>query len=342
MKFYISIDYTDKESRTALPLLIKFLKGKKVAFEIEKNDHKNSVAKSRNADMIIAFGSSFNILRTFRKNPQSDKPVLGVSVYGNEFLPEIKLEEFEEFFERITNGEYNTEKRNRIELMVDSKPFPPVLNEVVIAAKKSASTIIYSLYIDKKQMFKDEGDGIIISTPTGSTGYSASSGGPIVLQGSNVIALTPLSSMQQNKPMIVSDESEITIKNANSDGEIEIICDGRFRYPFKGKELTIKKYEIPARFVTINEIKKNPLEKLKSRGALKLIDLEKAPPSAKFIVKLLQYEGPLTQKDIIAISSLQIRTVRHGITYLKNKGLIEEQKSLRDARLSIYKLKNYQ
>ena len=65
-----------------------------------------------------------------------------------------------------------------------------------------------------------------------------------------------------------------------------------------------------------------------------------APPSAKFILKLLQYEGPLTQKDIISLSSLQIRTVRHGISYLKKKDLIEENKTLRDARFSIYRLKN--
>ena len=92
-------------------------------------------------------------------------------------------------------------------------------------------------------MFNDEGDGIIVSTPTGSTGYSSSSGGPIILNDADVIELTPLSSMEQNKPMIINSGSLVTIKNLNSKSGIEIVCDGRFRYSFKGKQITIKKYD---------------------------------------------------------------------------------------------------
>ncbi len=187
-------------------------------------------------------------------------------------------------------------------------------------------------------MFSDEGDGIIVSTPTGSTGYSSSSGGPIILNGADVIGLTPLSSMQQNKSMIIDGNSTITISNLDSKNGLDIVCDGRFRYPFKGKRITIRRFERPANFVTINELKKTPIEKMKNRELLNTPYIEGAPPSAKFILKLLQYEGPLTQKDIINLSSLQIRTVRHGISYLKKKGLIEEHKALRDARLSIYRL----
>ena len=101
---------------------------------------------------------------------KSDIPVLGVSIYENEFLPEITLEDFKRLFSMIKNGEYSIERRNRLEAFVDDKPLPPVLNEVVISANQSASVISYSLYIDSNKMFNDEGDGIIVSTPTGSTG----------------------------------------------------------------------------------------------------------------------------------------------------------------------------
>ena len=337
MKFYISIDYSDSESRKALPSLLKFLKEKKAKFSVEKKEKSREI-DSKEFDIVIAFGNSFNILRTFR-NMKADTPVLGVSIYENEFLPEIMLEDFKRLFSRINNGEYSIEQKNRLEAFVDDKPLPPVLNEFVITANKSASVISYSLYIDNKKMFNDEGDGIIVSTPTGSTGYSSSSGGPIVLNDADIIELTPLSSMQQNKTVIANGNSLVTIKNLNSKSGIEIVCDGRFRYPFKGKQITLKKHELPANFITINEIKKTPIEKMKSRE-LSVPYIEDAPPSAKFIMKLLQYEGPLTQKDIISLSALQVRTVRHGISYLKKKNLIEENKTLRDARFSIYRLKS--
>ena len=336
MKIYVSIDYSDRESKKLLPSLLKFLKDKKVEFSVEKKEKK--IEEINGFDIVIAFGSSFNVLRTFR-NMKSDIPVLGVSIYENEFLPEITLEDFKRLFSMIKNGEYSIERRNRLEAFVDDKPLPPVLNEVVISANQSASVISYSLYIDSNKMFNDEGDGIIVSTPTGSTGYASSSGGPIVLNDANIIELTPLSSMQRNGPIIANDNSLVTIKNLNSKSGIEIVCDGRFRYPFKGKQITIKKYNSHANFITINEIKKTPIEKMKSREA-SLPYIDDAPPSAKFILKLLQYEGPLTQKDIISLSSLQIRTVRHAISYLKKKDLVEENKTLRDVRFSIYRLKN--
>ncbi|MCL4397393.1 hypothetical protein M1494_03560 [Candidatus Parvarchaeota archaeon] len=338
MKFYVSIDYSDSESRKALPSLLKFLKERKAKFSVEKKEKKGKSEELKGFDIIIAFGSSFNVLRTFREM-KADTPVLGVSIYENEFLPEITLEDFKRLFSMINNGEYSIERRNRLEAFVDDKPLPPILNEFVVTANKSASVISYSLYVDSKKMFNDEGDGIIVSTATGSTGYSSSSGGPIVLNDADIIELTPLSSMQQNKTVIANGSSLVTIKNLNSKSGIEIVCDGRFRYPFKGKQITIKRHEHPANFITINEIKKTPIEKMKSRElSIPLID--NAPPSAKFILKLLQYEGPLTQKDIISLSALQIRTVRHGISYLKKKGFIEENKTLRDARFSIYRLKS--
>ena len=338
MKFYVSIDYSDNESKKALPALLKFLKERKAKFSVEKREKNKQIEELKGFDIAIAFGSSFNVLRTFREM-RSDTPVLGVSIYEDEFLPEITLDDFKRLFSRINDGEYSIERRNRLEAFVDDKPLPPVLNEFVISANKSASMISYSLYVDSKKMFNDEGDGIIVSTPTGSTGYSSSSGGPVILNDADVIELTPLSSMEQNKPMIANGSSLVTIKNLNSKSGIEIVCDGRFRYPFKGKQITIKKHDRPANFITINEIKKTPIEKMKSRDS-GMPYINDAPPSAKFILKLLQYEGPLTQKDIISLSSLQIRTVRHGISYLKKKDLIEENKTLRDARFSIYRLKN--
>ncbi len=338
MKFYVSIDYSDSESKKALPVLLKFLKEKKAKFIVEKKENKSHNLDIKGFDIVIAFGNSFNILRTFRA-VSSDIPVLGISVYQNEFLPEITLEDFKRLFSKINNGEYSIEKRERLEAVVDDKPLPPVLNELVITPNKSASVISYSVYVDEKKMFNDEGDGIIISTPTGSTGYSSSSGGPIILNDADVIELTPLSSMQQNRPMLANGNSTVMIKNLNSKELIEIVCDGRFRYPFRGRQITIKKYDRPANFITINEIKKTPIEKMRSRE-LNIPYIDDAPPSAKFILKLLQYEGPLTQKDIISLSALQVRTVRHGISYLKKKDLIEENKTLRDARFNIYRLKS--
>ena len=267
MKFYISFDHSDAESRKALPALTKFLREKKARFTAERREDENSETAPEDTDIIIAFGSSFNVLRTFRKNADSIIPVLGVSVYSAEFLPEITLDGFRRLFDRIIKKEYSIEERSRMEVEVDGRTLPPVLNDVVIAGQKSASTVAYSVHVDGKQMFRDEGDGLIVSTPTGSTGYSASSGGPVILQNSDVISLTPLSSMQQNRPLVVSGNSLINIKNAGLSSSLEIVCDGRFRYSSKKGEITVKRYWNPARFATINEVRRTPLEKLKNREA---------------------------------------------------------------------------
>ncbi len=336
MKFIVARDGSDRSSAKAVTRILKMIKNSGNKARPSTNLH--GVQKG-DADMVISVGSSSNILKTFRELDGISVPVLGVSAYMNEFLPELTVEQFETMLPKILKLEYEVEERSRIEVIVDEKPTPPVLNDLVIAAKRSASILSYSIVVDGIKIINDTGDGIIISTPNGSTGYSASAGGPIISSDSKVIALTPISSMTQARPMVFSENSVIKIKDINSGFGVELISDGRFRSRLRGNEILIRKYEEPARFVVFKEFSRSSVEKLKKRQDIRIDDVDKAPPSAKFIIKLLEYEGPLTQKDIVRLSSLQARTVRHGLSYLKKKDIIEERRSLQDARYSIYHLK---
>ncbi len=193
------------------------------------------------------------------------------------------------------------------------------------------------LKIGNELIWRDIADGVIISTPTGSTGYALSAGGPIISNSSNVFLVIPICSINENKPFIVDDKSVIEIGGTSSYASCEVIIDGKYRFNLNNDTVKIKKSDFPAMFVrfepgTHGKIFHKLGMKFETSSALS----RGAPPSAKFVYKILQYEGPLTQKELIKASMLPGRTVRSSLKYLIKNGLVIRQTSLRDTRQSIF------
>ncbi len=344
MKFGIVCKSDDPIVLENVKNVIELIKRRGHKFELEsglsdvlKMYAKESSIEKMGASIILAIGDDSTILKTFRDFRMNKKPVLGISCGASSFLSEIDINNFEIALKRIEQKKYFVEKRNRIAVEVDGQQLPFALNELTISAIKGATLIRYTLKVNGELVWRDSADGVILSTPTGSTGYALSAGGPVVSNESNVFIIIPICSSNQNKPYIVDDKSEIIVSDIISSTVCEAVIDGRYRVDLHDNIVKIKKSPVPVLFVRFGgQIRSRVFNKLKKRLVEPEIIPKNAPPSAKFIYKILQYEGPLTQKEIVTNSMLPARTVRMALNYLIKNNLITRQTSIRDTRQSIY------
>ncbi len=180
-------------------------------------------------DMIVAFGGDGTILRTVQLVAEREIPILGVNVGGLGFLTEIPLEFFETIFEEILEGKYFIEDRVMLEAYIEGENKPiRALNEIVIDKASSPRVIQITVHVDNKYLNNYIADGLLISTPTGSTGYSLSVGGPIVVPSTHVFIINPISPHSlTNRPVIVPDSAQIEATIFSEYPEIMITGDGR-------------------------------------------------------------------------------------------------------------------
>ena len=180
-------------------------------------------------DLIFSFGGDGTVLRTVQIVRQHQTPILAINVGGLGFLTEVLFEVFESSLELILTGKYNIEERLLLqgEIENDSNPMY-VLNEFAIEKGSSTRVIEIRMYIDDKYFNDYVADGLIISTPTGSTGYSLSSGGPIVVPTSECVILNPICPHSlTNRPVIIPSNSKLTAKMYTDHPRIIISADNQ-------------------------------------------------------------------------------------------------------------------
>jgi NAD+ kinase len=326
--------FTGKDS-TVLSQLIKSLEESHIQTLI-MNSSNQAIAKD--VDLVLVPGGDRGILNYFHKVSVESAPVLGIYESNSTgFLAQIDIKEIEKIKDKLKSGNYDVREEERLAVNVDGKDVEPVLNDVAIFSNKSAILMEHFLRINNKDIWHDNSDGVIIATPIGSTAYAMSAGGPIVLQNSHVFVAISVNSLDNTRrPLIVSSDSSIEIADITSSHHCEVILDGTFRIKISDK-LLCHKHEFPAKLVTLNNnySATNIIEKKVKYAE----DLLKMPPSAKLILKTLEYEGTMTQKDLINKTMLPERTIRLSLSHLLNRGYVKKKISLRDARQKIYELK---
>ncbi len=299
--------------------------------------HYNSLKKA-DCDILLVVGDDSTVLNGFIELDR-EVPVLGISVDGPHFLTEVEIDDFEYYLKKILKKDYWIEKRTRLKAMVDGKDLPPALNEISLFTSKAGGFLRYSLRIDDQMIWRDSGDGVILTTPTGSTGYGLSAGGPIIMEDSGSIGIVPICSANMNKPIIVRESAKINLCEIYSASDPEIVIDGRYSCRLKNEKIDVEKSGTSAQFIRFDKrVYLGLFGKIREKKE-RLVLPKDAPPSAKFIYKLLEYEGTMTQKEIVSESNLPSRTARHALEYLLNIGLVERHLTLRDTRQSVYMVK---
>lgn len=287
-------------------------------------------------DIIGIVGTDKFIIMNLHKLSSWDGPILTVG-FGLSFLNSIDITNLDRALPTIVNGGYDIEEILRLSVNVKGKKLPNAINEAAIFPARSAITLEYSLYVNNEYLWHDVADGLIISTPTGSTAYAMSAGGPLIHSRAQVFEIVPVNSTNLARvPVIVPSDSVITIRDLISRSRVEVIIDGSVR-TYVGNEVRITSGK-PLKLIRIGEVSSAIGRYEKKISLLANMDL---PPSAKFILKILEYEGQLTQKEIIEKTMLPSRTVRNALSILIRKGLIQKQIIIRgNKEVIVYSLKS--
>ena len=168
-----------------------------------------------NADMVLSIGGDGTFLRAASRVGKKEIPILGINTGRLGFLADVSPNQMEEAFEEIYEGKYLAEPRRVLHLSTENhvlKGYPFALNEIAVLKQDSSSMITIRAYINNELLCTYQADGLIVATPTGSTGYSLSVGGPILVPQSGTISLTAVAPHSLNiRPIVIRDEWEIML-----------------------------------------------------------------------------------------------------------------------------------
>lgn len=286
-------------------------------------------------DLFLIIGDDKTVLRAFHELSLFEVPFLGINYTNNiGFLTEISFNDLDWAMDRLLSDDYTVEECNTLTSLIDYEIEAFAINDICIFPSKSATIMKYDLWVDGEYIWCDMADGIIIATPIGSTAYSMSAGGPMLLTKVRALVVTPVNSIDlTRRSLIIPSESKVEINELECSRDIEAIADG------------IERYKVRETIILSGNGRKLKLIRLKRSShaydrLYKKVELAKAliemPPSAKLVLKVLEYEGPMTQKDIVQRTLLPPRTVRYALSLLLRKGLVMKTPNLRDARQSMY------
>ncbi len=226
--------------------LIKILEERKIKFSVQSeiaaqmkaacnfDAGKRSLQSSEIpgcSDIILSLGGDGTILRTAKLVGESGKPILGVNLGKLGFLAELNFDELRDSIDELFRGKFNIEERTTLLAAFQNEGKASTifaLNDIVIDRDGSSRMIDLETYVDSEYLITYRADGIVISTPTGSTGYLLSTGGPIISPESRVFAISPISPHTLSaRPVIVPDSSEIRIVVRSTSKQIMVTADGQ-------------------------------------------------------------------------------------------------------------------
>ena len=197
------------------------------------------------ADMVISLGGDGTFLKAASRVGSKGIPILGINTGRLGFLADISPEEMRETFNEIYDHRYRIEGRSVLQLKCDNPLLtrePYALNEIAVLKRDSSSMISIRATIDGMPLATYQADGLIVATPTGSTAYSLSVGGPIIAPDSKTIALTPVAPHSLNiRPIVICDDREITLDVESRSHNFLVAIDGRSESCSETTRLTIAK-----------------------------------------------------------------------------------------------------
>ena len=208
------------------------------------------------SDLVIVVGGDGTLLHAARALAQRNTPLLGVNLGRLGFLVDITPDRMLHHLDSILNGHYELESRFLLEVVMGdesaTKQEMLAFNDVVLHKWNIARMIEFQTYVDGQLVNDQRSDGLIVSTPTGSTAYALSGGGPLLHPSLNAIVLVPICPHTlSNRPIVVDGDSEIEIRLDRSNAEdVQITCDGQATLPvMQGESVRIRKAEHQVRLI---------------------------------------------------------------------------------------------
>ena len=274
MKIAIYGQYYKEEDEKYVEELFNTLKKHFIEFVIEENyylglkkHHKIKVFKTFSSykelnnsfDFMFTIGGDGTILRaaTFIRN--SNIPIVGINTGRLGFLATVQKDEITNAIELLLKGKFLVKERSL--LNVTTTPIIEglaslnfALNEVSVSRKNTASMITIETYLDDEYLTSYWADGLIIATPTGSTGYSLSNGGPIITPQAKSFVLTPIAPHNLNaRPLVIPDETVVKFKVSGREDKFFLSLDSRITTINSTTEVSVKKSDFNLKMVQINQ-----------------------------------------------------------------------------------------
>ena len=205
------------------------------------------------ADLAISMGGDGTFLKAASRIGNKDIPIVGINTGRLGFLADISPEEMEETIDEIYNNHYKVEERSVLQLKCDDEKlmeYPYALNEIAVLKRDSSSMISIHTAINGAHLTTYQADGLVIATPTGSTAYSLSVGGPVIVPHSKTIAITPVAPHSLNvRPIVICDDWEITLDVESRSHNFLVAVDGRSESCKETTRLTISRADYSIKVV---------------------------------------------------------------------------------------------
>ena len=197
------------------------------------------------ADFVISMGGDGTFLKAASRVREKQIPILGVNMGRLGFLADVCPEDIERCVDALHKDDFSIESRALIEVSTDGEPlegFNCALNDVAILKRDTASMISIRASINGQYLSTYQADGLVISTPTGSTAYSLSNGGPIIVPGTKVFSMTAVAPHSLNvRPIVLADSSVIELDVESRSHSFLVAIDGRSEKCKEGTKLTLRR-----------------------------------------------------------------------------------------------------
>jgi NAD+ kinase len=182
-------------------------------------------------DFMLVLGGDGTFLSCARAVEHHETPILGIHLGDLGFLAKVTLDDIFQRLDQVAKGDYLIEKRSMVKAVLKKRGSEKVLyglNDFVVTSGESHRLLVSEVFVNGRRVSEYRSDGLIVATPTGSTAYSLSSGGPIIAPDVDSFVITPISAHSLNsRPLVVSNKSSIEIKFSNYNQDIIFITDGQ-------------------------------------------------------------------------------------------------------------------
>jgi len=208
---------------------------------------------SLKSDLIVTVGGDGTVLKTCMTIPKPETPILAVNMGRRGYLTEVEPSKAFLAVQRFMKGKCRLEKRNKLSVLLDGRHVVDALNELVVSSGSPSKMLDIQLAVDSTPLLSFRGDGLIASTPTGSTAYSLSAGGPVVDSDVEAYVVTFICPLGFVRPTVLSMNRPLTVRLTNPKLRAPVVVDGRFQRELTQEtKLEVKKSVHCAMFVRMS------------------------------------------------------------------------------------------